>query len=204
MIVTESGRRIDPIKFSKQDFNINDMARVLSNMVRFGGHITKFYSVAEHSIFVSQELLKQYNSYELSLVGLLHECDEYVLTMDIPSPIKDDFLYCGYTIHEIAEKCIDAMCQSINTEYNLSISSDLFEDSRLKHMDKAMCRCESVALRNLDLPDYPGVINISPVCLLPEQAYNLFLDRFEYLIHELTKNRQNGKSIRNISRAKQL
>lgn len=61
---------------------IEDIAHSLSMQCRFGGHLPKFYSVAQHSLMCSFGLNKRY-----WLEGLLHDASEAYL-LDMPSPIK--------------------------------------------------------------------------------------------------------------------
>lgn len=63
-------------------FDIIDIAHSLSNLCRFAGHVTKFYSVAEHSLNVANHLPK-----DLFLTGLLHDASEAYM-VDIPKPLK--------------------------------------------------------------------------------------------------------------------
>lgn len=84
-ISTYSGKRFYPTNLEKSDIDINDIAHSLSNMCRFGGHSTRFYSVAEHSVLVSRSLPEKY-----ALWGLLHDATEAYL-VDIPSPVKQLF-----------------------------------------------------------------------------------------------------------------
>jgi hypothetical protein len=66
-------------------FTIPAMARALSNTARFGGNTYWRYSVAQHSVLVS-EIMEQMGVGH-PLEGLLHDGVEHVLS-DIPSPYK--------------------------------------------------------------------------------------------------------------------
>jgi len=61
---------------------IEDIAHSLSLQCRFSGHLSEFYSVAEHSI-----LCAGYVKYDSKLAALLHDASEAYM-LDIPSPIK--------------------------------------------------------------------------------------------------------------------
>jgi len=58
---------------------IEDIAHALSMQCRFGGHLPKFYSVAQHSVNVADM--------SRTLQALMHDSAEAYL-LDIPSPIK--------------------------------------------------------------------------------------------------------------------
>lgn len=82
-ITTSSGIRFWPLLPHADDVRINDVGHALSNLCRFGGHSRLFYSVAEHSVRVSQ-LCRP----DDALSGLLHDASEAYLA-DVPAPLKE-------------------------------------------------------------------------------------------------------------------
>lgn len=87
-IRTNSGKYINVFDTNPEDINIEDIAHALSMIPRFGGHLPKFYSVGEHSLYVFRYVKKQYpNDYQLQLQALMHDATEAYL-LDMPSPIK--------------------------------------------------------------------------------------------------------------------
>lgn len=80
-VCTYTGRAIRPLDPRPADIDIEDIAHSLANQCRFTGHTRQFYSVAQHSVHVSQ-LCPNY-----PLEGLLHDASEAYLS-DIARPIK--------------------------------------------------------------------------------------------------------------------
>lgn len=67
-----------------------DIAHALSLMCRFNGHCLRFYSVAEHSVRVSEETAKYVGGQQdrwVQLAGLLHDAAEAYVA-DIVRPLK--------------------------------------------------------------------------------------------------------------------
>lgn len=58
---TYTGKKFFPTKPSTDDVDIIDIARALSMQCRFNGHVTRFYSVAEHSVLVSRIVEDNYS-----------------------------------------------------------------------------------------------------------------------------------------------
>lgn len=79
---TYTGRCVHPLAPHPDEIAIEDIARSLSQQCRFLGHTDSFYSVAQHSVLVS-ELVPR----EFALWGLLHDASEAYLC-DLPAPIK--------------------------------------------------------------------------------------------------------------------
>lgn len=81
-IQTYRGHRFDFSMMHKEPLDIEDIAHALSQVCRFGGHCREFYSVAQHSVYVSQLVGPRH-----SLVGLLHDATEAYMG-DMVSPLK--------------------------------------------------------------------------------------------------------------------
>jgi uncharacterized protein len=77
-----SGGAFWPLDPRPEEVRIEDIAHALSNQCRFSGHVRRFYSVAQHSIHVTELCPPEHR-----LAALLHDAPEaYVI--DLPRPIK--------------------------------------------------------------------------------------------------------------------
>lgn len=81
-IITYTGKLIEPLNPDPALICIEDIAHALSNCCRFCGHVKSFYSVSQHSVYVSRIVPPEH-----ALVGLLHDASEAYLS-DIARPIK--------------------------------------------------------------------------------------------------------------------
>lgn len=84
MILTYTGKLIDPFNVKPEDICIEDIAHGLSLLCRYGGQCNRFYSVAEHSI-----IMATYPGFRKwhPLAMLLHDAAEAYIG-DIIRPIK--------------------------------------------------------------------------------------------------------------------
>lgn len=102
MMSTYTRRRINPLKMTPEDVDIRDIARALTMQCRYAGHVGRFYSVAEHSVFVSNAL----RGTGLELAGLLHDAAEAYLG-DLIRPLKHGPMGEAYLeAEEHVERCI--------------------------------------------------------------------------------------------------
>jgi hypothetical protein len=130
-ILTFSGIEFWPIDPRLEDVCIEDIAHALSMQCRYSGHVSQFYSVAEHSIRVA-ELVPP----EDQLWALLHDASEAYL-VDLPRPIKR-YTEIGRHYRE-AEDCLMAViCE------RFALHPD--QPESVKRADQAMLCVEAKAL----------------------------------------------------------
>jgi uncharacterized protein len=79
---THTRRRFYPMDPRPEDIDSEDIAHALSLLCRYGGHIDRFYSVAEHCVLMSQMVAP-----ENALHALLHDATE-AYVVDVPRPLK--------------------------------------------------------------------------------------------------------------------
>lgn len=96
-IETYTGRRVFPLRPDPQTIDLIDIAHALSHLCRFTGHCKRFYSVAEHSLWV--ERLIQDDSHRRA--ALLHDAAEAYIA-DVARPVKDR-LGIGYVENELLQ-----------------------------------------------------------------------------------------------------
>lgn len=80
---TFSGKKFWPLSPRPGDFFIEDIVHALSLVCRYGGQCSKFYSVAEHCLWVSEEAGPKY-----ALEALMHDLGEAFIG-DLVRPLKN-------------------------------------------------------------------------------------------------------------------
>src|SRR4051812_9411412 len=79
---TFTGKRYYPLDPRPEDIDPVDIAHALSQLCRYGGHVDRFYSVAEHCLLLSYTV-----DPENALHALLHDATE-AYVVDVPRPVK--------------------------------------------------------------------------------------------------------------------
>ena len=75
---------INVFDLQPEDIEIEDIAHSTAHICRYNGHVSHFYSVAQHSVLVAQRFPR--GSY-LRKWGLLHDAPEYLI-QDVVAPLK--------------------------------------------------------------------------------------------------------------------
>ena len=79
---TFTGKAFWPLDPRADEIDPVDIAHALSMLCRYGGHVKRFYSVAEHCVLMSHAV-----SPENALAALLHDATEAYM-VDLPRPVK--------------------------------------------------------------------------------------------------------------------
>lgn len=148
--------------------HIEDIAHSLAMQCRFGGHCSRFYSVAEHSVFVSEIV-----SPENALEGLLHDASEGYVT-DLPTPIKKmcpDF-------EAIEQRFYRKICKKFYIPEEMSLEVKIADRIALYNEARYLTKIPLHLLCDNDFEHSSLSRPFSPRCLPPEEAYKLFMSRF--------------------------
>jgi len=166
-IETFSGLYFDYLNPQVNSIRIEDIAHGLSNICRFAGHCHQYYSVAQHSLLVSQQVPSEY-----ALAALLHDASEAYM-LDIPRPLKHLPFFQPY--RDLEARVMDIIAQ----KYGFVLPAN----PCIKDADERMLCTEKRDLMGPDEWDF----GVSPYDFritgwLPSEAKYQFLQRFHQLI----------------------
>lgn len=170
-MVTYTGRVVDPCNLQIEDVDIKDIAHSLSMQCRFAGHTREFYSVAQHSIRVS-ELVQP----EHALHALLHDATE-AYVQDIIRPVKYEPKMRGYLVLE------ERVWISVAQYFKIGID----HLPCVELADKRVLKAEIEQLTKIPHDKYHewmhGIIEAPPInyCMNPAEAEAAFMHRYEEL-----------------------
>jgi hypothetical protein len=188
-ISTFAGVKFYPLAPRHADVELQDIAHALSNLCRYTGHVSRFYSVAEHSVLVSQGVegraqaagLPWREVRDLARWGLLHDATEAYIA-DVSRPLKQ---LAAFSVYRQSE----ARLQKVIAErFGLTES----EPDLVRQVDSEILSNEvSTLLPSANLDEWgacwpggklPGpVTGLTVQGLTPESAREHFLWRFQAL-----------------------
>jgi 5'-deoxynucleotidase YfbR-like HD superfamily hydrolase len=148
---------------------VSDVARSLAYQPRWAGATLEFYSVAEHSIMVSKLVPPA-----LAFDGLCHDFEE---------AICGDIATCVKTLigRDYLKERLGPIKKALAERFGFRID--------LAEVKRADLVCMATELRDLLPPAWMDFGHLPPahsgkiVPVGPEQAYSLFLDRYDELKH---------------------
>ena len=179
---TVSGRWVNPFDPDPAQLDAGDIARALANQCRFGGHSRVFYSVAQHSVIVSELVEQRGGDAEDAFAALMHDATEAYLG-DMPHPIKHRSPL-GAAFKE-AEDQLEAALRA-----HFRIRPDVPE---IKRADRALLATERLAFSS-DTWHWPELDGVEPLDLEleawpPDAAARAFAARYA----ELDARRRPGR-----------
>jgi uncharacterized protein len=145
------------------EIHIEDIAHSLSNICRFNGHCKKFYSVAEHSVYVSCFVPPGFE-----LEGLLDDAAEAYIG-DMIRPVKYELP--DYQLID------DKLSETIRRKFGLpeDRSQEVIKIDNAVLYDESI-QCMGGQVEDWCLPEKPTGVKIE--FWLPEQAEIFFIDRY--------------------------
>ncbi len=186
-VATYSGRQVSLDCPTREDIALIDIAVGLSNQCRWTGQCWPFYSIAEHSVIVSNEIEARWETLKSStfldmrqacLIGLIHDAPEAWLN-DLIRPVKR--LINGYENLEVL------FANAVKDKFNLQYDDQDYKV--IKQIDDLMTITERLRLfPNLDPATYTRDVDLSLLpdasvirCVNPQEAVYQFIHRFAEL-----------------------
>ena len=175
-ILLQSGEYFDFENPEGSVFTIADIAHGLSHVCRFAGHCREFYSVAQHSVYVSMLVPEEH-----AFAALLHDAAE-AFVGDVAKPLKDML-----PDYRAIEDRIEAAVLG-----RFGLSKPLHPS--IKEADIVMLATEqSLLMQNRDDWEYtrgrkPANINITPMA--PAEARSFFIRRYRDLAQPVSASSQ--------------
>ena len=179
MIQLRSGTYFDPFDPEPESILIEDIAHALSMLCRFNGHTCHFYSVAEHSCWVSHLVPPEHQ-----LTALLHDATEAYIA-DVTRPVKQQLS--GY-------KAIERdLWLAIAARFDLpSVLPDCVYQA-----DRVLLATERRDLMTEQSDVWAALCNITPMAIRidpvePMVAKSMFLSLFNKYQHQRQHRAQVG------------
>lgn len=165
-IILRSGRYFDYLDPQPETIYIDDIAWGLANTCRFNGQCLEYYSVAQHSVLVSENVPKEH-----AFDALMHDAAEAYIG-DVVAPLKQllpDF------------KLIEARVEAAIAQrfgLNLPLHADI------KHTDLRLLRTEQRDVTSGHAHNWHGLDQYAPlekniIPVSPDEAAALFLLRYQ-------------------------
>jgi 5'-deoxynucleotidase YfbR-like HD superfamily hydrolase len=171
---TVSGRWVNPFDPDPSQLDAGDIARALANQCRFGGHTRVFYSVAQHSVIVSELVEQRGGDIEEAFAALMHDASEAYLG-DMPHPLKH-----RSPLGAAFKAAEDHLERAIRDRFR--IKPDVAE---IKRADRALLATErrTFSAETWHWPELEGVepLDLELTAWPPDEAAEAFAQRYAEL-----------------------
>jgi hypothetical protein len=190
-VQTRSNKAFDLVQPSPAMVDIYDIACSLSRLCRYNGHGSAYYSVAQHSVLVSEgveeELVRRRGHVlyadsdrraisKVSLWGLLHDAAEAYVG-DLVSPVKQVLrLVDDLEFDDMEKRVLAAICQKFDLPEGVP---DVVWEYDLRLLATERRDLFGPCQKNWKLPSEPLTAKIEPWSM--EVAESAFLSRFSVL-----------------------
>ena len=180
-IQTYTGKRFDYDNLVESQICIEDIAAALSRICRFNGHSTRFYSVAEHSVFMSFRV-----NLSIKREALMHDAAEAYIG-DIVRPIKHQL---AGGLCEAEERILKLIAQKFDLDFHQMTAGIKQADLRMLETERQQLIREPMeweVTRNVE--PYPSAMRENDImrlpCWDPETARKRFLEHYTNLFEEV-------------------
>ncbi|OWW20857.1 hydrolase [Noviherbaspirillum denitrificans] len=185
-IVTASGFVLDLNSPDASGLPVEDVARALAYQPRWCGATKKFYSVAEHSVMVSR-LVPEESAYD----ALWHDAIEFIQG-DWPSPLK---VYLG---KESVNRKLEPIERELARHFGFELHVPVVKEFDLVAMATEVRDLLPPAWMDWGHLPEPAFPHIEPVG--PEQAFDLFIQRYDEIKHLRRSASERSKLRRDVRR----
>ena len=157
-IRTVSGKYVNVFDTDPDTISIEDIAHALAHQPRFGGHLSEFYSVAQHS-FLCYVNVNGDSAVKFS--ALMHDASEAYL-LDMPKPIKINMPQ----YNDVEDKLMKVISNKFGFEYP--------KPKEVEDIDRWMLEREWTVL----MLKNQSLVYDSIRCMSPDEAKKFFLEAF--------------------------
>jgi hypothetical protein len=174
-IAVFDGQLVDPFTVTHLDgvFRIETIAHALSMLCRYGGHVSRFYSVAEHCLLVEHIAESRGLHHQLRREALVHDAAEAYI-VDLPAPFK--------RMQEMAH--YRAADERISTELRLWFGLRSAESATVKDIDveiRGTERRDLMGNRQMQWETAPPIDGIQCGTMSPIEAKVAWIAKFREL-----------------------
>lgn len=176
---------VRPLELVPEDIYVEDIQHALSNLCRFNGHCREFYSVAQHSVHVSEWLSRNGYSLRTQFLGLIHDASEaYVGDMVRPLRRHSSMDAFNFACKDIQRKITNKLCAPFpGAPHRWWVDPEIKSPVKMADNDILSSECQqlfNITPDHWDLPSPKDFFHIKPIS--PRDAKILFEERF----HELS------------------